>query len=152
QVEVLWPALRVHDRAGEAGQARPVRRVALVIAVVARAQVQERAGALAAGTCLRILDRHRPPGGIAGPVGPHDPAVIADLLVDAVLGRCLPHVLQDLAASGYRFRLLPGPERVAEGEHVGVRADAGEPEQLPGAAAGATCLEDRVRSAGHVRL
>ena len=45
--------------------------------------------------------------------------------------------------AGDCFRLRPRPEREAQGEHVRVGADAGEPEQVPGAADGVAGLEDR---------
>ena len=72
QVEVVGPFLRMHDHAAEAGQAWPVRRVALVIAVVARAQVQKSAGALGPGAGPGVLRHHGPARLRSRPVGRHD--------------------------------------------------------------------------------
>ncbi len=46
-------------------------------------------------------------------------------------------------AVGQHLQLVPRPELVAEGEHVGVGADARVAEQVPGAAEALAALEDR---------
>ena len=63
--------------------------------------------------------------------------------VDAVLVGRPAHVTQDRGAVGDRLRSAPGRERVAERVHVGVRADPGIAEQVPGAADRVTRLEQR---------
>ena len=70
--------------------------------------------------------------------------VEADLLVDAVLGRGLADIVQDLRPVGDRLRLGPWLERIAEREHVGVGADAGIAEQVPGAADAVAALENGI--------
>ncbi len=152
EVEAIGPVLRMHHQAGEVLAARPGRLVALVVSVVARAQVEEaaRPGGPRAG--LGVLDRHGPPGLLAGPVRAEHPRVVADLPVDAVGGRRFPEVAENIRAACDRLGVLPRAERVTEGEHVRVRPDAGEPEQVPCPAAGATRLDDRVRDAGGIGL
>ena len=73
--------------------------------------------------------------------------VEADVAVDSVLSRRLADVLQDRPAVDDRLRSRPGAERVAEREHVRVRADAREAEQVPGAPDRVARLEDRERLA-----
>ena len=74
--------------------------------------------------------------------------VEADLAVDAVLGGGLTHIVQNVRPVGDRLRLGPRLERIAEREHVGIGADAGIAEQVPGAADAVAPLEDRVAFAG----
>ena len=144
-VEVRRPRLRVHDRAPERGQAGDVGRVAVVVAVVAAAQVQEGAGP-ALGRALGRADLDGPalPGGRPG--RRDDPVPEPDVAVDPELGGGLLQVAQDRVTVGDGLGLGPRPERVAEGEHVRVRADAREAEQVPGAPDGVTGLEDRERA------
>src|ERR1700744_934393 len=66
-----------------------------------------------------------------------------DLLVDAVLGRGLLHIIQDARPVRDRLRLGPRLERIAQREHVAVGADAGIAKQIPGAADRLASLEDR---------
>src|SRR6516225_9109116 len=61
-------------------------------------------------------------------------------------------VLQDGGAVGDGVRGCPWAERVAEGVHVGVGADAGVAEEVPGAADRAASFEDNVALAGTLRL
>src|SRR6185503_14999134 len=84
-----------------------------------------------------------PQGLLARPLGADDPVSEADLVADVVGVRGRADVVEDLPARGDRLWLLPGPERVAEGEHVGVGADPGVAEQVPGAADRIARLEDR---------
>ena len=67
----------------------------------------------------------------------------ADRPVDAVLARRVADVLADRRAVCDRLRARPRPERVAEREHVRVRSDAGEAEQVPRPADRVARLEDR---------
>src|SRR5664279_2977295 len=68
--------------------------------------------------------------------------VEADLLVDAVLGRGLADIVQNLRPIGDCLRLGPWLERIAQREHVAVGADAGVAEQVPGAADAVAALEN----------
>src|SRR5919204_1223279 len=69
--------------------------------------------------------------------------VEADALIDTVLPRGLADVRQDRCAVDDRLRPRPRTERVAEREHVGVRADAREPKQIPRPPDCSSRLEDR---------
>src|ERR1700722_8157208 len=78
--------------------------------------------------------------------------MIADLLVDAVVGRGLADVVQNPRPVGDRLGLGPWLERIAEREHVRVGADAGIAEQVPGAADAVAALENDVALAGALLL
>src|ERR1700761_4302771 len=71
--------------------------------------------------------------------------MVANLAVDAVLGRGLANVIENARASGDRLRFGPRLEGIAERVHVRVGADAGIAEQIPGAADGVAAFEDDVR-------
>ncbi len=77
-----------------------------------------------------------------------DPMMIADVLVDAVLGGGLADVIQDPRPVRDRLGLWPRLERIAQREHVGVGTDAGIAKQIPGAADAIAALEDDVALAG----
>src|SRR5215471_11339163 len=66
----------------------------------------------------------------------------ANLLVDAVFGRGLAHVVENARSVRDRLRLGPWLEGIAEREHVAVRADAGIAEQVPGASDAVPPLQD----------
>ena len=83
---------------------------------------------------------------------PHDAMAEADVSVDAALARRVAHVVQDRGPVRDRLGVRPRAERVAEGEHVGVRTDAGVAEEVPGPADGVARLEDRVRLARQLVL
>ena len=72
--------------------------------------------------------------------------------VDAALAGGVADVAQDRGAVGDRLRLGPRPEAVAERVHVGVGADPGVAEEVPGAADPLARLEDRVALAGTALL
>src|SRR5438309_744605 len=78
--------------------------------------------------------------------------VEADVLVYAVALSGVAHIREDRFAVCDRLRVLPRPERVAEGVHVGVRADPRIAEQVPGTPAAATRLEDGVALLRALRL
>ena len=133
-------------------EAGPVGRVSLVVAVVAGANVQERAGAGGPYAGLGVLrrspsterphwtSRHVPPG--CGSVM---------CFVHAVRGGGLPDVAQDLLPTDDRLPIGPRPERVAEREHVRVRAHARDSGTDPRCHRWPACLDDRVRRAGRAR-
>jgi hypothetical protein len=68
--------------------------------------------------------------------------LVADQLRQSVLFRGGAHVVEDGRAVGNGARASPGPEGVAQRVHVGVAADAGVAEQVPGAAQAVTPLKD----------
>ena len=144
-VDVVGPELRVHDLPAEALDARELRRVALVVAVVAGARVQEAAGQ--PDRLAGALDLDRPARVGRGPRGRHHAVTEPDVPVDPVLARRVADVIQDRRAVDDRARPGPRAERVAEREHVGVGAGAGEAEEVPRPADRLARLEDGERLA-----
>ena len=63
-------------------------------------------------------------------------------MLDAVLGRGLADIVQDPRPVGDRLGLDPRLERIAQRVHVGVGADAGIAEQIPGAADAIAAFEN----------
>src|SRR6185312_17380622 len=94
------------------------------------------------------LDLDRPAALLAGPACRDDASLEADPVEDPVLLRGLADVGADRGAVGDRARLEPGLERVAEREHVGVRADPGVAEQVPRPADRVARLDDREAPVG----
>ena len=131
-VEVFRPVLRMHDRALEVVGSGKLRRVALVVVVVAAAGEQERAGDVLLLTVG--LDAHRPPVVRVGPVDALHVVPITDVLAEPVLADGLVEIADDRGPVGDRLGIRPRLEPEAEGEHVGVRPDARILEQVPGAA------------------
>ncbi len=76
----------------------------------------------------------------------------ANILVDAEFARGVAHVLQDGGAIGDGFRFLPRAEGIAEGEHIGIGANAGVPEEGPSAADFGARFKNGVALAGALRL
>ena len=145
-VEVLRPVLRVDDRALEVVRACELRRVALVVVVVAAAREQE--GGLDLDFLAVALDAHGPAVLGVGPVGADHLVAVPDVLVDAGLGDRLLQVGHDRRAVGDGLLRRPRLEPEAEREHVGVRADARVLEQVPGAAEVLAALQDHVALVG----
>ena len=143
-VEIVGPLLRMDDRAGEALGAFERGRVTVVVAVVAAAREQEAGGQLDALARVSTFSGDVPAGVGRRPVGGHDAMPEADVVVDALGGGGVLDVLQDRRAVDDRLLAAPRAERIAEGEHVRVRAHAGVAEQIPRAADGLPRLEDGV--------
>lgn len=142
-VEVRRPVLRMADPAGEALGAGETGRVALVIAVVAGVGEEKIAGHVLLVPGVGTIDLDRPAQARRRPVSPHNAAVVADPRVDPVVAGSLTDVPEDRRTIRDRLVVLPGPEPVAEGEHVRVRADPRVAEQVPGPPARIPRLEDR---------
>ena len=147
-VEVRGPVLGVHDLPGEVLAAGEVRAVALVVAVVAGAHVQEGAGELTSSPvsvrCTVTVQRARSEDQLAR-IARWEKRISS---LDPVGRGGVADVAQDRGPVGDSAGILPGPEGVAHREHVGVRADAGIAEQVPGPADRLARLEDRDRGAG----
>ena len=141
-VQVLRPALRVEKRPPEMILARKVGTVTLVVAVVAAANGKPRAGEGDPLAGRDDLGGDGPAGGLAVPVGVDDPMPETDQLIHPALAGCGADVLADRRAVGDGTRFGPGPERVAEREHVRVRAHTGIAEKVPGAADRVAGFED----------
>src|SRR5215469_6512226 len=76
----------------------------------------------------------------------------ADFLVDAVLGRGLAHIVQDVRSIGNSLRFRPRLEGIAQREHVAVGTNAGIAEQVPSAADAVATLQDDEALARAFRL
>src|SRR5262249_28007214 len=121
-VKVLWPRLRMDNAASEVGHARPLRSMALRVAVVALTHHEEIRGEAArlAGVDPRRVDG--PAGVDARPAGPIDAVPVADVAAEAILVDDLAYVLQDLGGGGKRGA-GPGFEAVAERIKIAVGTD-----------------------------
>ena len=134
-VEVLGPVLRVDDLAGELVGARELRLVAALVVVVAASSPTAGRAVIVLRLAV-VVDLDRPAWRCRVPGGAEHLVAVADQLVDAVLLGDRAEVVEDQRAVGQRGVAGPRPPVEAEREHVGVRADAGVAEQVPGAAAG----------------
>src|SRR5215204_788367 len=110
--------LGVDDPAAEALRPLEARAVSLVVAVIAGAAEEEIAGELHPLAGIRAVRMDLPPGIGGGPLRARDPMAVAE----------------DRRAVGDGLGLPPGAERVAEREHVGVRANPRIAEEIPGPA------------------
>ena len=146
QRQVLGPGLRVHDAALEALHARPLRRVALGMAVVALAHPQELRGEAHRlqrwPSCALRLGLDQPAALRARPLRRADGMAVADVRRQTVVVDHLAQVLQDLLRGGDGLA-HPGLEAVAEGEQVAVGADARVAVRAPGAAVAGLRLQDQ---------
>ena len=151
-VDVLGPLLRVDDWAGEALHALEVRRVALVVAVVAAAEEQEPARHADRFARVAPLRLDGPPRVVARPLRARDAVVEADVFVDPVHGCGLAHVAPDRRPVGDGLRIGPGSEPEAQRVHVRVRPNPRVPEQVPRPADRVPGLEDREALVGALVL
>ena len=147
-VEVGGPVLGVDDLPAEVLAAGEGGGVALVVAVVAGAHVQEAARELQLLAGVGALHGHRPAGLLGGPARADRALGETDHALDPVGGGGLVDVPEDRGAVSDPAGILPRAERVAHREHVGVRADPRVAEQVPGAADRIARLEDRERELG----
>lgn len=135
-VEILGPVLRMDDLPREVVAACELRSEALVVVVVAGAR--EHPAGLDLGGLARVvvLDGQGPQLLGLGPVGRHRAAVERDLRLQAVLGDGLTQVVEDAGCVGDGLGIAPRLELVPECVEIGVGADTGVPEQIPGTADG----------------
>ena len=143
-VEVRGPQLRVHDRAPRSRTPRGRSGGAGARSRSTRSRSTGRARVGPRGRVRPDLHRHRPARLLRGPRGGQHPGPVPD-----VAGRCRPPRRCRPGRRGcWAHRPgplpVPRPERVPEGEHVGVRADPGVAEEVPCAAQGLATLEDDV--------
>ena len=145
--QVRGPALRMDHPPAEARHPRPLRQVAPVVPVVARAHPQEARGdaEALAGVGANALDA--PTGGLRRPGCAQHPVAVVDVRRQVVLVDHLAEVRQDLVAGRDR-RAEPGLEAVAEGVQVAVRADPGVAVGPPGAAEAVLVVEDQEAAPG----
>src|SRR5262249_13696788 len=143
-VEVLRPLLGMEDLAREALAALELGRVALLVAVVARAHEEEVAGEADGLSGVRSQGVDRPGGILAGPGGPRRPVPVADVVGHPELGGRLLHVTENRGTVGDCLRVAPGLEAVSQRVHVAVRTHARIAKQVPGATHRRATFEDDV--------
>ncbi len=131
----------MHHLALEVVDALELGHVPLLVVVVAGAGHQE-VGAHLLDAAVLPVDRERPAAMHRAPFELLHPVTEADFLLEVVLGDRLVQVAEDRVAAGDVLVLLPGPEGVAEGVHVRVRADARIAEEIPRPPDGLAPLED----------
>jgi hypothetical protein len=146
----------VHHTARKALDTGPLRRVAMVVVIVSGTHKEEGAGKLTHVFFLTlrrcVADLKGPSRLGRGPGGPPYSVVKPDLLVNTVDRRGPLDVLQNRGPVGDGFGIGPGPKGVPKCEHVGIRAYAGVPEQIPGAAYRAPTFKNRITLGGTARL
>ena len=149
-VEIFRPGLRMDDLALEALHARPFRRVADRMAIVALAHPQEvgREAERLAGIGPHGVDR--PEIVLARPGRGFDAVAVADVARDVVFLDHLAHVGLDLVRGGDRLA-PPGLETIAEGVEIAVGADARILVGQPGAAEALLRLQDDEAAVRHLR-
>src|SRR5262249_24055502 len=127
-------------------------RIALLVVVVTTAQVQEVAG-IAHRLLLGADFRLDGPARLLGrPRGGAHPVLETDVTVDAnFLGR-LAKIVQNGRSVRNGSISLPRPEGIAQGEHVGIRADSREAKQVPRPAQFAAPFQNRVASGRALRM
>src|SRR6202020_815788 len=131
----------MHNAAGESLHARPGRRVAFRIFVVARAQEEEVAGEFEL-LAVWTVNVERPASVLGPPRRPHDLEAEANVAIDAVGSGGFGQIAQNRGAVGDRLRIVPWTKRVAECRHIRVRANARIAKEVPGAPDRVTRLED----------
>jgi hypothetical protein len=97
-----------------------LRKIALVVIIVASGAYQESAGELALVSAVLVDGRNRPALFGADPFASRDPQPELDLVVDAVLARRVGQVALDRGTIGKDSRSGPGPEVEAVSQHVGI--------------------------------
>ena len=141
-VERVRPVLWMHHLPGEVLDPPEVRRVRLVVVVIAGCAVQEPAPIGSVRSVLFSADRP----GVGGrvPVGGPDVGVEADMFGDAVLVGGVHQVLPDLVAAGDGMLMGPRLEREAQREDVAVGANTRVAEQIPRPAQAVPSFQHRV--------
>jgi hypothetical protein len=134
----------MNDAALEIRDALELRRVALLVAVIAAAQEQKIAAEAHGRVVFSPLRLDGPARILRRPRRARHAVGKTDVLLDAVVLRGLANVVQDCRTRGNGLVVGPRLERIAEREHVRIRADAGIAEQIPGAADRCAPFQDRV--------
>ena len=132
--------LGVDQLSGEIGDARELGGVAVVVVVVAGAQVEE-SGPVGRRSVRRV-DPHRPGVRIGTEVGPSNLGGERDLAVDAVIAGGVLQVVTDIGAVGDGIAFVPGVVPEAQCVDIAVGSDSGVPEQVPGPADAFPALDD----------
>src|SRR3954447_17367328 len=132
------------DRASEVPTAGELGGVALVVAEVARPREQPLGRQGDALARARVEDPDGPAPLVAVPGRALHAMAESDVAPDVVSVDRLRQVVEDVGRRGDHLLARPRLEAVAERGQVGVRADARETEEVPGAADVRARLENRV--------
>ena len=125
--------LRMNDLAFEIRLTGKIRFIALVIVVVAGTPDQKARG-IGFRLASRLIHRSQFPAFIqAGPVSGLHRKTIANMPLNIMFFCSFTDVIFNGSAVRQHLATCPGAEIVAEGKHVGIRANARIAEQVPGA-------------------
>ena len=144
-VEIVRPALRVHDRTLEPLDAWQLGRITALVRVVPRAHEEERARDLGRVSLIGAVRSNRPKPLVGRPCCGVDVMPVADVTLDGILVGRLLQVGQDRLPTGDRLLMCPRLERVAQRVHVAVGSHPGIAEQVPRSAQPLATLEDHER-------
>ncbi len=147
-IEILRPVLRVHDLTAEVALTGEGGAVSLVVVVVTTGADEDVRGPRLGLPRRLDQDGHGPLSSRAIEVHCHDLAAEVDVVGDAVFLGGFLDVVTDTGAVCEHFGSDPRTETESEGEHVGIRTDAGILEQVPGATDVLAAFEDRVSASG----
>ncbi len=134
----------MHDLSPESLASLELGGIALLVAVVTRAHEDEACADRDGISRVLALCVNCPARIAARPVDPRDAVTVANMRIDAALGRGFLDVIQDRRAVRNCLPVAPGFEVVTECVHVAVGANAGEAKQVPGPAHGIATFEDDV--------
>ncbi len=131
-VEIFGPLLRVDHCSAKSRDTGPLRRVSIFVVVIAGTEVEEVASEL--DHCFVGLGLDGPACVVRRPRGTPHAMVVADRLVNVVLGSGFTNVTENRRTSRHRFVVAPRPEAITERVHVGIGAHARVAKQVPRAA------------------
>ena len=140
-IQIGGPVLRVDTGPSEVLDPGKLGQVTRLVVVVTGATDQKVAGVDLLLTADRISSGDRPELVLTGPVSTLGGRVEADPVSNPEFFCGITDVVADGVATGKHLEFVPGPELVAEGEHVRIRADTRVAEQIPGAAHGRTFFQ-----------
>ena len=141
-VEAFGPELRVDDSAGEFLDAGHMATQRFFVVVISGTEDDE--ACVKVCLTLRSLNKQIPRLLVRGPIRRDKLLVEFDLLVDTVCGGGLADVGTNGVAVRNVILLRPWPPREAKGVKIRVGAEAGVPEEVPGAAYASARFEDSV--------
>ena len=142
-VEILGPALRVHDAALVPVHARPAWHITLGVVIVAAAHAKEVAGE-PDGLPFGARRVNRPRGIPRRPRRMRDLMAKPNLAVDAIFLSRFRDVFADARTVGDRLSVSPGTKGVAERMHVGIGTYSRVAEQVPGSPDRASAVQNCV--------
>ena len=142
-IEVVAPVLRMDDRPAEVLNAMPLRRITLIVAIISRTHEQKIAAQLNSLFTIKPFDIDCPDCVLRRPTDAAHSMAKADLFVDAEFARGIFDVLQYGRTIGNSVFARPWSEAISQGIHIGIAANTGKAEKVPGAADIVATLDDR---------